>query len=127
MAPYFRDGRSLPVPLTGSLRLPLVGTDCSAPGAACLTLSFPELRQYSLFHVKKDNGVPLVYASFVMVMVGLMTKLYLRPVLESRRRRAKAQQTVAPEIEAPPVSDYAWLASAAVEPSADAPVSSGGR
>ncbi|MGH7750038.1 MAG: cytochrome c biogenesis protein ResB, partial [Candidatus Dormibacteria bacterium] len=75
MAPYFRDGRSLPVPLGGSLHLPLVGTDCSAPGAACFTLSFPELRQYSLFHVKKDQGVPLVYASFVLVMVGLLTKL----------------------------------------------------
>ena len=127
MAPYFQDGRSLPMPLTGSLRLPLVGADCAAPGAACLTLSFPELRQYSLFHVKKDNGVPLVYASFVMVMVGLLTKLYLRPVLESRRRRRSAPREAAPETEAPPVSDYAWLASAAVEQSADAPVSSGGR
>jgi cytochrome c biogenesis protein ResB len=125
MAPYFRDGRSLPVPLTGSLRLPLVGTDCAAPGAACLTLSFPELRQYSLFHVKKDNGVPLVYASFVMVMVGLLTKLYLRPVLEARRRRRTPR--AAPIEPGPaPAPDYAWLASAAVEPSADAPVSSGG-
>ena len=126
MAPYFRDGRSLPVPLTGSLRLPLVGTDCAAPGAACLSLWFPELRQYSLFHVKKDQGVPLVYASFVMVMAGLLTKLYLRPVLEARRRR-RAPRAATPELEPPPASDYAWLASAAVEPSADAPVSSGGR
>jgi hypothetical protein len=47
-------------------------------------------------------------------------------VLESRRRR-RAPRDVAPETEAPPVSDYAWLASAAVEPSTDAPVSSGGR
>jgi len=99
---------------------------CAAPGAACLSLSFPELRQYSLFHVKKDQGVPLVYASFVMVMAGLLTKLYLRPVLEARRRR-RAPRAATPELEPPPASDYAWLASAAVEPSADAPVSSGGR
>ena len=52
-----------------------------------LTVSFPDLRQFSLFHVKKDNGVPLVYTAFVLTMVGLLTKLYLRPFLERRRKR----------------------------------------
>lgn len=128
MSPYFRDGRSLPVPLKESLHLPIAGTDCSGPNAACFTLAFPDLRQYSLFHVKKDNGVPLVYASFVLVMVGLLTKLYLRPLLESRRRRRRGP-VVAPLPEAAPIPapDYAWLASAAVEPPADAPISPGAR
>jgi cytochrome c biogenesis protein ResB len=52
-----------------------------------LTVSFPDLRQFSLFHVKKDNGVPLVYTAFVLTMVGLLTKLYLRPFLERTRKR----------------------------------------
>jgi cytochrome c biogenesis protein ResB len=128
MAPYFQDGRSLPVPLTGSLNLPLAGTDCSAVGAACFTVSFPALRQYSLFHVKKDQGVPLVYAAFVLVMVGLLTKLYLRPLLEARRRRGRRPpDEPASEPEPAPAPDYAWLASAAAESPVDTPVSSGGR
>jgi cytochrome c biogenesis protein ResB len=128
MAPYFQDGRSLPVPLTGSLRLPLAGTDCAAAGAACFTVSFPELRQYSLFHVKKDQGVPLVYAAFALVMVGLLTKLYLRPLLEARRRRGqRPPDELEPEPAPAPAPDYAWLASAAAESPADTPVSSGGR
>ena len=101
-----------------------------APDAACFTLAFPDLRQYSLFHVKRDNGVPLVYASFVLVMVGLLTKLYLRPLLELRRRRRRAPVAVPlPEAAPIPAPDYAWLASAsaAVEPPADAPISPGAR
>jgi cytochrome c biogenesis protein len=124
MSPYFADGRSLAVPVGTSLRLPLTGTDCAGPGASCFTLSFPELKQYSLFHVKRDQGVPLVYASFVLVMVGLLTKLYLRPLLEARRRRRGGG---ALPVEAPPAPDYAWLASAAAESPAEEPVSSGGR
>ncbi len=131
MSPYFQDGRSLPVPVGGSLRLPLAGTDCSAGAAsACFTVSFPELRQYSLFHVKRDQGVPLVYASFVMVMVGLLSKLYLRPLLEARERRRRGGRPRAGDgTEAPPTpaSDYAWLASAAAESAVETPVSSGGR
>jgi hypothetical protein len=34
--------------------------------------------------------VPLVYATFVMTMTGLLTKLYLRPFLERRRRARRA-------------------------------------
>lgn len=102
MQPYFQDGRSIPLPLGGSLQLPLAGTDCGAAGAACLSLSFPDLPQYSLFHVKKDQGVPLVYTSFVLVMVGLLTKLYLRPLLEARARRRRRPVLLAPVVTAPP-------------------------
>jgi cytochrome c biogenesis protein len=121
MEPYFQGGRSIPLALGDSLRLPLVGSDCSGPQAACFSVSFPDLRQYSLFHVKKDQGVPLVYAAFVMVMLGLLTKLYLRPLLEARRSRRGPP--AAPE----PLPDYAWVASIADEAPAEAPASSGGR
>jgi cytochrome c biogenesis protein ResB len=59
-------------------------------GTADFTVSFPDLRQFSLFHVKKDNGVPLVYTTFILTMLGLLTKLYLRPFLERRQRARKA-------------------------------------
>jgi cytochrome c biogenesis protein ResB len=89
MEPYFQGARSIPLVLGDSLRLPLAGTDCGAPGAGCFSVSFPDLRQYSLFHVKRDQGVPLVYASFGLVMAGLLTKLYLRPLLEARAGRRR--------------------------------------
>jgi len=122
MAPYFQDARSIPLSLGDSLRLPLQGSTCSGAGAECFTLSFPDLRQYSLFHVKRDQGVPLVYTAFVLVMVGLLTKLYLRPVLEARRRRRRT-----PPVALEPLPDYAWLASIAGESPAEEPASSGGR
>ncbi len=56
-------------------------------------MQFPELRQYSLFHVKKDDGVPLVYASFTLTLLGLMTKLYIRPFLERRERRSRDRRS----------------------------------
>ncbi|MEA2615091.1 MAG: cytochrome c biosis protein [Chloroflexota bacterium] len=128
MSPYFQDGRSLPVPLAGSLRLPLAGTDCAGAASGCFTVSFPELRQYSLFHVKKDQGVPLVYASFGMVMIGLLSKLYLRPLLEARRRRGDRPGSGDGAEPVPvPASDYAWLASTTAGSAAETPVSSGGR
>ncbi len=53
------------------------------------TVSFPDLRQFSLLMVKRDDGVPLVYVSFVMIMFGLLTKLYARPLLERRERNQR--------------------------------------
>ena len=89
MQPYFADRRAVALPLGESIQLPLHGGDCTAPAASgCFTVSFPELRQYSLFQVKKDAGVPFVYVTFGMIMLGLLTKLYAKPLLESRRRRS---------------------------------------
>lgn len=91
MQPYFVNATPFPLPLGQTVQLPLNGTDCKDPvGSGCFRLEFTKLPMYSLFRVKKDNGVPLVYASFGLVMVGLLTKLYLRPVLERRRRRQRA-------------------------------------
>jgi cytochrome c biogenesis protein len=45
----------------------------SAPG---LTISFPELRQYSVFQVSRDRGVPLVLLAAILVLLGLLPALY---------------------------------------------------
>jgi cytochrome c biogenesis protein len=67
-------------------------TELFIPGSdgqlAPFTVSFPDLKQYSAFLIKKDNGVGLVYASFFLIMAGLLTKLYVRPLAESRRKKA---------------------------------------
>jgi len=106
MQPYFADARTAPLALGSSLELPLRGADCTDPVAAgCFTLSFTQLPMYSLFHVKKDNGVPFVYGAFALAMTGLLTKLYLRPLLERRARRGRRVVEL----------DYAWLASVARE------------
>ncbi|HET9052259.1 MAG TPA: cytochrome c biogenesis protein ResB, partial [Candidatus Dormibacteraeota bacterium] len=88
MQPYYSNAQSVPVALGSRVQLPLRGSSCADPVAAgCFTISFSGLPQYSLFEVKKDVGVPLVYMSFALVMTGLLTKLYLRPLLEARQRR----------------------------------------
>jgi cytochrome c biogenesis protein ResB len=96
MQPYYANGAAfaLPVGQSATLQLPAANN-----GTSNFTVSFPDLKQFSLFHVKKDSGVPLVYGTFVLTMVGLLTKLYLRPFLERRQRRRKA--TLSPVTQAP--------------------------
>ena len=93
MQPYYADAAAFAVPLKGTTTLQLPAANNTS---ANFTLSFPELRQFSLFHVKKDNGVPLVYTAFILTMVGLLSKLYLRPFLERRQRARKAVALHAP-------------------------------
>lgn len=40
------------------------------------TMSFPELRQYSVFQVSRDAGVPLVLFAAILILVGLLPALY---------------------------------------------------
>ena len=47
------------------------------PGAGELRLSFPELRQYSVFLVSRDVGIPVVLAAAILVLVGLIPSLYV--------------------------------------------------
>jgi cytochrome c biogenesis protein len=113
MQPYFTNATPFPVPMGQTVQLPLNGTDCKDPVASgCFKLEFTKLPQYSLFRVKKDDGVPFVYASFALVMVGLLTKLYLRPLLERRRRRSKGGGPGRGG-DAGGEPGYAWVASAA--------------
>ena len=49
--------------------------DGAAP--AGLTISFPELRQYSVLQVSRDRGVPLVLLAAILVLLGLLPALYM--------------------------------------------------
>jgi len=111
MSPYLVDssGNDVPFPVTlnETTRLALPGSDAQHP--AYFSIQFAGLQQYSLFMVKKDNGVPLVYATFIAIMTGLMIKLYVKPALDRRfggRRGGRAAalqlspistQTLAPD------------------------------
>src|SRR6185436_4045231 len=46
-----------------------------------ITVSFPELKQYSVFAVSSDPGTPLMLAAAILILVGLLPALY-----SSRRR-----------------------------------------
>lgn len=91
MQPYFSDAHPLPLRMGESLALPLPGAVGTSP---TFSVRFTALRQYSLVMVKRDDGVPLVYGSFAMLLVGLLVKLYARPVLERRRSRAASRTAV---------------------------------
>ena len=41
-----------------------------------LTVSFPELRQYSVFQVSRDRGVWIVLAAAILLLLGLLPALY---------------------------------------------------
>ena len=41
-----------------------------------LSISFPELRQYSVLQVSRDRGVPLVLLAAILVLLGLLPALY---------------------------------------------------
>ena len=94
MQPYLQGAATFAIPLHQSTTLQLPGPNNTS---TTFTIAFPDLRQFSLFHVKKDSGVGLVYTTFILTMLGLLTKLYLRPFLERRQRirRAAARTLVA--------------------------------
>lgn len=50
------------------------GEDGPAPGE--LTISFPSIRQYSIFQVSRDRGVPLVLLAAILILLGLLPALY---------------------------------------------------
>ncbi len=53
------------------------GTPVAAGDAAHgLTISFPQLRQYSVLQVARDRGVPLVMLAAILVLLGLLPALY---------------------------------------------------
>jgi cytochrome c biogenesis protein ResB len=72
------------------------------------SISFPSVTQYSLFQVNDDQGVLLVYTAFILIMTGLLTKLYLRPFLERRQRKRRQPITL----------DRRWSADSSGEPQA---------
>ncbi|MFY9586430.1 MAG: cytochrome c biogenesis protein ResB [Actinomycetota bacterium] len=58
--------------------VPVGGTVDAGDG---ITVSFPDLRQYSVFQVGSDPGTPFMLAAAVLILVGLIPALY-----SSRRR-----------------------------------------
>jgi cytochrome c biogenesis protein len=50
------------------------GEGSPAPGE--ITISFPSLRQYSIFQVSRDRGVPIVLVAAILILLGLLPALY---------------------------------------------------
>jgi cytochrome c biogenesis protein len=106
MQPYFSDGHVIPLLLGRSVQLPI---DTANGKTVDFTISFPAVHQYSLFQVNDDQGVLLVYTSFILIMTGLLTKLYLRPFLERRQRKRRRPITL----------DRRWSSESSGEPQPD--------
>jgi cytochrome c biogenesis protein len=58
--------------------VPVAGTTDLGDG---ITVSFPEVKQYSVFQIASDPGTPIMLAAAILILVGLLTALY-----SSRRR-----------------------------------------
>jgi cytochrome c biogenesis protein len=41
-----------------------------------LTISFPQLKKYSVFQVTRDSGVPIVLLAAILILLGLLPALY---------------------------------------------------
>jgi cytochrome c biogenesis protein len=106
MQAYFSDGHVIPILLGQSIQLPV---DTADGKTVNFTISFPAIHQYSLFQVNDDQGVLLVYTSFILIMTGLLTKLYLRPFLERRQRKRRTPITL----------DRRWSSESSGEPQPD--------
>lgn len=67
---------------TGGL---LAGQSAILPGG--YRLSFPRVMRYTTLQVTDAPGLPIIYASFILMLGGLVVRLYLRPLMEWRRAR----------------------------------------
>ena len=105
MTPYFSDAQVMAITMGQTLQLPI---DTKNGKTVDFSVSFPSVSQYSLFQVNDDQGVLLVYTAFILIMTGLLTKLYLRPFLERRQRKRRQ-----------PISlDHRWSSNSSGEPQA---------
>jgi cytochrome c biogenesis protein len=74
--------------------VPATSSDVTCPNAAgprVLTMSFPELRQYTTLQISRDVTVPYVLAAAILIVLGLLPALYV-----SRRKvwvRARSDGT----------------------------------
>ena len=75
---------------TGAIRL---GETAVLPDGSRVT--FARVARYSGFQVTYAPGLPIIYTAFVLMLGGLLVRLYLRPLIEWRARRRAAPQTVA--------------------------------
>jgi len=62
----------------GSLPASISGVACpNAQGPGSLTMSFPELRQYSRLQISHDATIPYVLAAAILIVLGLLPALYV--------------------------------------------------
>jgi cytochrome c biogenesis protein len=61
---------------SSSLPRQLAGTVCPAGAATGLTMSFPELRQYSRLQISRDTTVPWVLGAAILILAGLVAAMY---------------------------------------------------
>ena len=61
---------------SSSLPRQLAGTVCPAGAASGLTMSFPELRQYSRLQISRDTTVPWVLGAAILILAGLVAAMY---------------------------------------------------
>jgi len=83
---------------TGGL---LLGQSADLPGG--YRVSFPRVMRYTTLQVTNAPGLPVIYASFVLMLGGLLVRLYLRPVLEWRHVRLA---TTGPDKETAPAEAH---------------------
>lgn len=70
-----------------------LGESAALPGG--YRMEFTRLSRYTGLQVTNDPGLPIIWASFVLMLGGLMVRLYLAPLLanaEKRRQAAKARR-----------------------------------
>jgi cytochrome c biogenesis protein ResB len=52
-------------------------------------VGFPQLLRYTGLQATDDPGVPVIWFSFALMLGGLMIRLYLAPLLQSREARVR--------------------------------------
>lgn len=60
------------------------GGSADLPGG--YRVAFPRVERYTGLQVNEEPGLPIIYASFVLMVGGLLVRLWLRPLLEWRRQ-----------------------------------------
>jgi cytochrome c biogenesis protein len=92
---YDLDVSSMKQIWTGGL---LQGQSADLPGG--YRVSFPRVMRYTTLQVTYAPGLPIIYASFALMLGGLMTRLYLRSLLDWRAQRAPRAPAPAAELAA---------------------------
>ncbi|GAC1328305.1 MAG: hypothetical protein NVSMB17_03570 [Candidatus Dormibacteria bacterium] len=72
----------------------LAGQSAELPGG--YRVSFPRVMRYTTLQVTNSPGLAVIYASFVLMLGGLLVRLYLRPALEWRIRRGTGRTPAVP-------------------------------
>jgi cytochrome c biogenesis protein len=61
------------------------------------TVAFPRVLRYTGLQVTDDPGVPIIWVAFGLGFLGLLVRLYLRPLLEEISRRRQHAASLAAE------------------------------